>query len=76
MPGGSSTALWILPGWSRTFERNVFMWRVFGAGPLAAACAAHYGLAWFVVFFVGFWPFSVSDAMDAGSSRDHVALRP
>jgi hypothetical protein len=57
MAGGTATTIWILPGWSRTFERNVLFLRVFVAAPLSVACAAYSGLAWLLVFFVAFWPF-------------------
>jgi hypothetical protein len=57
MARAGSTAVWLLPGWSCTFERNVFLWRLFVATPLSIACGAYSGLAWGVAFFVGFWPF-------------------
>lgn len=57
VPGGRSTPVWILAGWSRTFERNRLLFHALVIGPLAAACMAYGHFIWLAVFFIGFWPF-------------------
>jgi hypothetical protein len=53
-----STAVWLLRGWSRTFERNRLVVQVGLVTPLVVASAAcGYGVVSLVVFFIGFWPF-------------------
>jgi len=54
----STTPIWILWGWSRTFERDRFCIQVFIATPVSVACAVYGGFVWMLIaFFVGFWPF-------------------
>lgn len=49
--------IWILPGWSRTFERNVLCYYFFVAAPLSALAVTYLGVAGLLVSFIGFWPF-------------------
>lgn len=69
--------LWLLRGWSRSFERKRLGWHLLVVTPLATACLAYghpfWGLA---VFCLGFWPLPYRAAWtDAGLDVSWLFIR-
>jgi hypothetical protein len=57
VPGLEARSVWLLRGWSRSFERKRLVTHLFVSTPLSL-CAAQINLVcWVVVFFLGFWAF-------------------